>query len=372
MYQLLFATFIFILSVMVYGKPTECGNIYVGAIRWDAWHGDDTKVGAAVKKSLGIERWRERWPLFFTRDSKELDFDETLPGVVEAEDALAYNSGIDFWAFLFYGRSSPMGRVLNTYLNAVDVKTKFAVIVEASRFVKKGRSKIQAREIIEIIDLVNHELYLRDVKGRPIVFVMFSSGSIKETHFKRQVATVLSLSQNKSLKGDSNRIKLVVLSFNPQLAAKLADQLDTEQISSYASHGRHKDGTYNNLVKGVENFWDVQARTGKGVVPIAMTGWDPRPRFDNPVPWGKGYPDKAYYEKGQPQEVSRHVGHAITWAKQHPQGGCMVLIYAWNEFDEGGWLAPTVSEGMSRLRALREVLHKEVLHKQLRQSVKNK
>jgi hypothetical protein len=33
-----------------------------------------------------------------------------------------------------------------------------------------------------------------------------------------------------------------------------------------------------------------------------------------------------------------------------------VIIYAWNEFDEGGWICPTISEGTSRLDAISKVL----------------
>ena len=33
-----------------------------------------------------------------------------------------------------------------------------------------------------------------------------------------------------------------------------------------------------------------------------------------------------------------------------------ILIYAWNETDEGGWLHPTLSEGSARLDTMGEVL----------------
>jgi len=33
-----------------------------------------------------------------------------------------------------------------------------------------------------------------------------------------------------------------------------------------------------------------------------------------------------------------------------------VIIYAWNEFDEGGWLCPTLTEGDSRVQALGRIL----------------
>ena len=33
-----------------------------------------------------------------------------------------------------------------------------------------------------------------------------------------------------------------------------------------------------------------------------------------------------------------------------------VLIYAWNEYDEGGWIAPMLDDGTARLDAIRAVL----------------
>ena len=34
-----------------------------------------------------------------------------------------------------------------------------------------------------------------------------------------------------------------------------------------------------------------------------------------------------------------------------------IIIYAWNENDEGGWLIPTLSEGTARLDAIARVLN---------------
>jgi hypothetical protein len=52
----------------------------------------------------------------------------------------------------------------------------------------------------------------------------------------------------------------------------------------------------------------------------------------------------------------------VAWYKKHPgkKGTELVLIYAWNEFDEGGWLVPALpppqGEGAARIDALRKVL----------------
>ncbi len=49
---------------------------------------------------------------------------------------------------------------------------------------------------------------------------------------------------------------------------------------------------------------------------------------------------------------------ALEWNRTNPKAGeaNAVIIYAWNEFDEGGWICPTLSEGTGRLDAIRRVL----------------
>jgi hypothetical protein len=44
----------------------------------------------------------------------------------------------------------------------------------------------------------------------------------------------------------------------------------------------------------------------------------------------------------------------VKWVKTHPDSAPSkaILIYAWNENDEGGWLVPTRGDGESRLQAL--------------------
>ena len=52
----------------------------------------------------------------------------------------------------------------------------------------------------------------------------------------------------------------------------------------------------------------------------------------------------------------------MTWVEKNPVAAesKAVLIYAWNENDEGGWLVPTLSEGAARVEALGKVLKKDV------------
>ena len=82
------------------------------------------------------------------------------------------------------------------------------------------------------------------------------------------------------------------------------------------------------------------------------------------MPWeggGKGKPVQVGPLKTQ-NEIAKSITDKITsaleWNKSNSDAGKAnaVIIYAWNEFDEGGWICPTISEGTNRLDAIRAAL----------------
>ncbi len=50
----------------------------------------------------------------------------------------------------------------------------------------------------------------------------------------------------------------------------------------------------------------------------------------------------------------------LDWVARYPETAeaNAILIYAWNEIDEGGWLVPTLAEGTARLDAIKKVLER--------------
>jgi hypothetical protein len=95
------------------------------------------------------------------------------------------------------------------------------------------------------------------------------------------------------------------------------------------------------------------------------TGWDRRPRVQHPVSWEKPDPPGAidmFYATPSPAELAAHLQAALDWCGRHqttadPSG---VLIYAWNEIDEGGWLLPSLwpEPGNKRLDAVGRLLRR--------------
>jgi len=83
------------------------------------------------------------------------------------------------------------------------------------------------------------------------------------------------------------------------------------------------------------------------------------------VSWEKGaaYLSQATFPaSATPAEIAAHLSRALAFTQANPEvcPARTVIIYAWNEHDEGGWLCPTWSPDgrpdRRRLEAIRKVL----------------
>jgi hypothetical protein len=103
-----------------------------------------------------------------------------------------------------------------------------------------------------------------------------------------------------------------------------------------------------------EDRWNRDKTFGLDVVPLLSAGADTRPRIIN----GK-YPANGWSQEPTPDELGRHVTQALHWVDSNPgvDPARLFLIYAWNEFDEGGWICPTLYNGADRLDAIRKALN---------------
>jgi len=128
-----------------------------------------------------------------------------------------------------------------------------------------------------------------------------------------------------------------------------------EALSHYACGAR--DGApFTKVMSNCEELWNRQKGTGLNVVPIVSAGVDSRPRQRPDCPW-KVDPNNWALEP-TPDQVGALVKQALTWIDSNPSAdpARLMIIYAWNEFDEGGWICPTLLHGSDRLDAIRKVL----------------
>ena len=143
-----------------------------------------------------------------------------------------------------------------------------------------------------------------------------------------------------------------------------------DAVSAYAIGTQVK--TFAELVQDIEqrSWQSWQRATGAGIryIPLVTTGWDKEPRKENPVSWelDHDYHKQPFFpSQAKPVEIAQHLQHALEFVDAHPDvcESQAIIIYAWNEHDEGGWLAPTWQKdgGVDnrRLEAIRSVLRQK-------------
>ena len=337
----------------------------VGAIRWDAWCGNRETACQAVQKSLGPEHWHYRLP-FFSQviSSSQVFIDGASQAVVDQEITYANRAGIDYWAFVTYNAESALSLSLKYYLSSSDKqKIRFCSITELIRW---GTVQDHSWAITRIIPLMKESTYLKVLDGRPLLYLGFIDDQIVAQNWGNLAALRQGVDDFRSAvrAAGAGNPYIVIMDVNPARARSLAQQLGGDAISSYVPGGLNtaQGAPYSALVSATESFWESSKVTGSQVIPIVMSGWDRRPRVENPVPWEPqqqpGVGIQYYYEAPRPSELANHLRHALTWVSSQPASdeANAVLIYAWNENDEGGWLVPTLSEGTARLDAIQDVL----------------
>ncbi len=331
----------------------------VGAIRWDAWHGDQGIPGRAVQRSLGPSKWHHRLPFFAqVLGDARVRIDGTPQAVMDREIDLAARAGLDHWAFLVYPPDDPMSLGLKRYLaSARRGRIGFCLVTECGRW---GDPAFVAR----LVALMREKGYRTVLDGRPLLYLGFIDEAKVRKHWKDTAGfrKVLDGFRRQAADAGLEDPYVTIMDFHPDRGKRWADALGAQAISSYATSGDGKGAPYAALAGHAERFWDRCRKTGAHVVPICMSGWDRRPRVERPVPWetwqkpGKGL--DLYYEAPAPKELAGHVSRALTWVETHAAAAPAraVLIYAWNENDEGGWLVPTSGEQTARLDALQPLL----------------
>jgi len=146
----------------------------------------------------------------------------------------------------------------------------------------------------------------------------------------------------------------VRMGYQPSMADRSFAEVDA--VSEYAFPQTCGD-PYPTLAQREEQHWEAVKSAGLHLIPSVSTGWDARPRIINPVTWYK-YQSDSWCQQATPSEIAGHLRMALEWAQANPNtvDAGAIIIYAWNEFDEGGWICPTLFGGTDRLGAIRRVL----------------
>lgn len=344
----------------------------VGAIRWDGWYGEGDVV-KAVEFSLGQPKYHFRLPWFARVLSEgKVSINGDSEAIMDQEIAYAEQAGLNYWAFLDYlDDSQGMSIGLNRYLAAKDRKgIRYCLIEEGARLDGAG-AKVWSR----FVEHFRHPDYQTVLDGRPLLCLFAKTtklGKADWDELKRQTIAA-------GLKAPY----LVLMGWN---AEKDRVELGFDAISEYACAGKGyttDPETYARLTSlhVREYLWGKWKRERTPCITLATAGWDTRPRQERPpswCTWVKATPDPTPPAQQKPlidattatpDEIAEHLREAIDWtqANRDLNPANAIIIYAWNEHDEGGWLQPTLgADGKpdtARIKAVGKVLRAPALPK---------
>ncbi len=317
----------------------------VGAIRWDAWH--DGQVGREVERNLSPKKWRDRVPFFGkeTIDGKVVIRADTV-AVMDKEISYAKEAGLSYWAFLTYEpmTTSEMSKSFRLYLSSSRKNDiNFALILNP----QSGLLTINEWPTLvkKYVNYFKDPSYQKVAGGRPLIYIFPLDSMAHWAGSESEAKNVFDKLRDATLKANLPAPYFVAMSSNAAQGAYYAERLGLDAISAYAdgASSHYQELPYSALAKSNRNFWEAAKGTGKKVIPIVSAGWDPRPRWEIPVSWDPNPKPGTYYAQATPDEIALNLKSALDWNAKNPEAAeaNAVIIYAWNEIDEGGWLLPS-------------------------------
>ncbi|MBD3235210.1 MAG: T9SS type A sorting domain-containing protein [Candidatus Eisenbacteria bacterium] len=317
--------------------PCLSAAVDVGVIRWDAWVGDLATPGWEAEESLGPSEFHWKAPFYsILASDHQILARATTQEIIDAELQYACEAGIDYFAYIYYPDALGTARELH-FTSSRREDVEFAIIIEPGRwsqdFVSLLASDYFAKSYYKTVRIERVE--------RPLLFL-----------FDCDASTASYVSSLRAACDDAGINPPYVVAMRPCAG------VDWDARGDYAIFGANGE-PFASLAARAVDTWNSHRVAGHRVVPLVTSGWDPRPRMvtRNPVPWTSP-PTSSYAQPGTAEEIADHLQDGLDWVAANPgyAEADAVLVYAWNEFSEGGWVCPTKGEGDARLEAIAATL----------------
>ena len=194
-----------------------------------------------------------------------------------------------------------------------------------------------ARE--EMSKILVSDYYMTVLDGRPLMYYINSNDNM--------ASIVEKINYYEALAEELGVKKPYAVIMNP--SASDAKSNGADAVSKYAIDGYQL--SYDELAQKASERWNTSYTQCKNrytnfqFVPTVTYGWQPEPRYINPVTW-MNVEDDYWCDYATDIELLNHLAYALSYMK-HPSikpytEANTVIAYAWNEHDEGGWICPTI------------------------------
>ena len=307
----------------------------VGVYYFEGWYHDTPGVVAAFANEELRNDFPEREPIW----GGGLWRGDTV-AIMEQQIDLAADHGIAFFSFDWYWYGSPAA-TLNDGINSGLKHFMLASNRDRMRFniniVDAAPTTIDSdAEWQQVADMLMPYLadsqYLR-AGGNPLV-INFNAAGMTQTNYDyfQQAAAAAGLNG---------------VAFAANVAGSTSLYSHVTRYNAVPGWGAGEtEYPYQSLTEYVEGndswapgIWNTESGAPQSYIPTIMAGWDARP-WNIPPSW--------YFNPTRtPEAVGAHLQQAIDWIDANPTLATperLVMIFAWNEFGEGGYIVPTLGE----------------------------
>ena len=315
-------------------------KIRIGAINWDACLPRETYFGGYTLNTLGNDTYKDRLPYFTKKTKDGYDFSYRTQEEYDRELQYAIDAGVDFFAYCWYPDTLGERKVwkdlgstlLWEHYPELNLGRKLYQTSELNKKIKMcavlftGRA--YAESDIEDVIFAMKQDYYEKIDDRPVLctFGGYEEGfidAIKERTLKQGIDPY-------------------IVFFNT--SATIHEELDykkADAISAYASC--HRAENFDEVIDGVEKNNYKRLESGLKEIPMLSIGWNPMPRVEKPSPW-VNYPDGPYAPQPTETQIEKSFEKLTEFMDKNPDKTVAgyAMVYAWNEFEEGGYLCPTL------------------------------
>lgn len=342
--------------------PLAVPPLRIGAIRYDAWDDPVSDLTRDEAAALSPEQYRARAP-FWATVGDGVALPALTQGRMDAEIAQALAARLDYFAFVGFNDDDPASTALHAFrASGARAGMGFCMIETMQSLYYLGTFLPNVARTVALMADPGH---VRVMDGRPLLFVLSMSTALMVERFGSvgTLQLVLDGIRERAIAAGVGNPYIVVMDGWAPRAVRLA-ALGADAAGAYVAPGEFVGARpYGQLTASVR-AWREEAARGARIVPPMMAGWDFRPRITTPSPfWSSAGSLADYYQMPTAPELTVHAAEVRDWIAANPNA-CPAqtgLLYAWNEFTEGGFVCPTYLSGQpagdtSRIAALAAAL----------------
>jgi hypothetical protein len=337
--------------------------VRMGVIRWDNWNVDSSHGELADISS------RDRIPYFARREAGgRLMFIGDIDNVLQADIEYAKAAAVNYFIFGYYidtgawkrdkMRAQSLNRAFQSYLNIANRR--------GINFALSFNWSFPAEDVAEVASVIssvaNHPNYERASTGLIPVFFFtpdldrWAKGFGGVTAAGKALADI----RERVLRSTGKKMYAVALLFGIRRFGSTAVDIGFDALSTYANglEAEGKSVAYSVCAAGARSFWESSRGFPVGFLPTVTLGWDYRPVLGNAEEAATRKPNPSWCEPATAAEWQGQILEALKEARTNPRNEAFasIVLYAWNEFSEGGWMAPTVGEGARRVGVIGDAL----------------